>query len=44
MRQEPIINLDPIVRLNGNLDLSVGQQQSKIVFGSKHDWGITFES
>jgi hypothetical protein len=43
MKQEPIINLDPVVGLDGNLDLGVGQQQSKIIFGSKHDWGITFE-
>jgi hypothetical protein len=43
MRQESIINLDPVVGLDGNLDLGVGQQQWKIIFRFNHDWGITFE-
>ncbi len=34
MKQEPIINLDPVVGLDGNLDLGVGQQQCKIIFDS----------
>jgi hypothetical protein len=34
MKQEPIINLDLVVGLDGNLDLGVGQQQCKIIFDS----------